>query len=166
MGAAELVDEVRTRTIEIAAPHGAKVHAVTFGAQLILPGIFYALSYAFVDMIAVVNPERPSLRRSSQLTFGMKGRLFRMFLIVFLITNLVSYPIALVVQGTPFADMPTKFGEMLIDPTATSAPALVVQEVLGSISMWISTLAVLVLYVEREGQVLAKSALKKLQTPA
>ncbi|MEZ4238659.1 MAG: hypothetical protein R3F59_21405 [Myxococcota bacterium] len=53
--------------------------------------------------------------------------------------------------------------EMLFDPTSTPLVPYLVSEVLWGLLTWWLTLALLVLYEEREGQVRAKAALRKLE---
>ncbi len=159
IAAGELISEVQRRTLEISAPHGARVQIVSIGFQVVLPGIFYALQYAFVDMVAVLDPERSALRRSGQLTWGMRGRLFRMFLIYWFVTGIASLGIAMAIDGGSFSQ---RFTEMLMNPTGFTLPVLVAQETLWALGTWVLTLALLALYQEREGQVRAKRALRAL----
>ena len=159
--AGAIVSEIGRRTIEVSGPHGAKVHAVTIGMQIILPGIFYALQLAFADMIAVLDPTRPALRRSGQLTFGMRGRLFRMLFVWWIVSTVLAMVAGGVYDGVlePVA-MLEKWGELLLDPSAISPAAGVVSEVVWSLTTWVLTLALLVLYEEREEQVRARVVLK------
>ena len=69
----DLFADLRRRWLDVAAVHGAKFHAVQIGMQVVIPGIFYALSLAFADMIVVLDPERPALKRSAQLTLRDAG---------------------------------------------------------------------------------------------
>lgn len=157
--AGQILAEVPRRTLEIAAPHGARIQIVSIGFQVILPGIFYALQYAFVDMVAVLDPQRSALRRSGQLTWGMRGRLFRMFLIYWLVTGFASLGLAMLIDG---GQLSQRFTEMLMNPTGFSLPVLVAQELMWALGTWVLTLALLVLYQEREAQVRAKRALREL----
>jgi len=159
--AGRIISEIGQRTIEVSAPHGAKVHAVTVGMQVLLPGIFYTLQLAFTDMIAVLDPTRPPLRRSGQLTFGMRGRLFRLFLVWWIGTTVLAMVAAGVYDRVldPLA-MLQKWGELLFDPSAVSPAAGVISEVVWWLTTWVLTLALLELYVEREEQVRARAVLK------
>lgn len=159
--AGAIVSEIRRRTIEVSAPHGAKVHAVTVGMQIILPGVFYTLQLAFTDMIAVLDPTRPALRRSGQLTFGMRGRLFRMYVVWWFVTPVLAMVAAGAYEGVlePLA-LAQKWGELMFDPSAISPVAGVISEVVWWLTSWVLTMALLVLYVEREEQVRARTVLK------
>jgi hypothetical protein len=163
-GVGQLLDEVRTRLLDVAGPHGARVHAVTIGMQFLLPGIFYALQLAFTDMIAVLDPDRPVLRRAGQLSTGMRGRLFRLLFVWWLLGTLLTMGVSMPLEGvTTFEGVLEKFQELMLDPSSASRLTLVVQEILWAVCTWVLTLALLVLYLEREGQVRAKMALKKLR---
>ena len=165
--AGALFSEAGSRLVEVAGPHGARIHAQTIGMQLLLPGIFYALQLAFTDMIAVLDPERPALRRSGQLTFGMRGRLFRLMIVWWLFGTIVSMAIAMPLEGVTTLDLAIqKMQELFLDPSAPSRLTYLVQELIWTGLTWILQLALLVMYLEREEQVRAKKALKELTAGA
>lgn len=159
----DVVADLRKRLLDMAVVHGAKVHAVTIGLQLIVPGIFYALSLAYADQIVALDPERPALRRSSQLTYGMRGRLFRLLAVVFLVTFPLAFLSWLAVDGVPESGVFGRLTELVMAPAAASGPALFVQRLVGGAGAWVTAGAMLVLYREREAQVRAKRALQKLK---
>ncbi|MBX2803322.1 MAG: hypothetical protein KTR31_36920 [Myxococcales bacterium] len=159
---AEVVAEVQRRTLEVAAPHGGRTQAVFVGQQVILPGIFYALQLAFTDMIAVLDPGRSALRRSGQLTWGMRGRLFRLFLVYFLVWQVAIFGVFVAIDGAPDG-LGGRFMELLMNPTAPSMGAMVAMETLSALLSWVLTLSLLVLYRERLTQVDAKRALRALK---
>lgn len=70
---------VRERGGDVIAIHGATLHAVLIGMQVIIPGVIYLLAYAFTDMTATFEPEKRSFARSSQLTARLRQRLFKIF---------------------------------------------------------------------------------------
>jgi hypothetical protein len=159
--------ESAARTLEVAGPHGARVHAVTIGMQFLLPGIFYALQLAFVDMVVVLDPEKASLRRAGQLSSGMRGRLFLLLLLWSLGTYAVWFAVLLPLEGaTTQVAAIEKFQELFLDPSSSSRLGYVVGEVLWSLSAWVCELALLVLYLEREEQVRARSQLKAMKQDA
>lgn len=163
-----VLDEVRSRTLEVAAPHGARIHAVTIGMQLLLPGIFYALQLAFTDMVAVLDPERPALKRSGQITFGMRGRLFRLLLLWWGVTAVITNGLALVLEGAASSSEAAvaKVFELMLDPSAVGPLAFGAQELVWALAAWVLELVLLVLYLERERQAKAKTALKQLRAAA
>jgi hypothetical protein len=165
--AGEILSETGRRLLEVAGPHGARVHAVTIGSQLLLPGIFYALQYAFTDALVVLDPERPALARSGQLAFGMKGRLFRLLLAWWVVGMVLTTGVAAVMQGMT---TPEKIVElvaaMFVDPTSILPRTFAVQELVWAVLTWVLSLSMLVLYREREALVRAKTELKKLDAAA
>jgi hypothetical protein len=159
-----ILEDARARWLDVAAPHGGRVTAVTVGIQFILPGIFYALQYAFVDMVAVLDPEKPALRRAGQLSYGMRGRLFRLLLGWTLLTYVIGFAVALPLEGVrDMAGAIEKSQELFLDPSSWHFAAYVTNEVLWAVSTWMSTLSLLWLYVEREDQVRARAELKELK---
>jgi hypothetical protein len=163
----ELIEEVGRRWLDVAGPHGAKVHAVTIGMQFVLPGIFYALQLAFTDMVVVLDPERAALKRASQLSSGMRGRIFRLLLVTSLITYALWFGVLLPIEGvTDSAAAIEKMQELFLDPSASSFAGYVAGEVVFALSTWVTTMALLALYLEREAQVKARGELKKLKAEA
>ncbi len=161
-GLGELLPEVQGRTLDVSAVHGARDQAVTIGMQLLLPGIFYALQLAFADMVVVLDPERPALRRSSQLTSGMRGRLFRLLFAWFLLATAFTFGVVCVDMGARSVDDAVKaISKVMFDPSVTRGVALYVSEIGAALLWWVLQLSMLVLYVEREDQVKAKTLLKQ-----
>ncbi len=152
-----VLDEVRRRTLEVSGPHGGRVHAVTIGMQVLVPGIFYALQLAFTDMVAVLDPDRPALGRSGLLTYGMRGRLFRLFVVWIVVSVVVASGLAIAMSGGDTAPL---FGSM-VDPQALPLPSFLVMDGVWALTTWVLELALVVLYVEREGQVRAKRELRR-----
>ncbi len=160
----EVIGELQTRSVEVAGPHGARIQAVAVGMQVIVPGIFYMLQLAFADMVAVLEPDKPALRRSGQLTFGMRGRLFRMILLWFVLVQGLSLGLTLGIEGIGDEGVAGRITQLIMDPAGFSFASLVAQEIVWALGNWLLTLALLVLYLEREDQVRAKSALKRLSS--
>jgi hypothetical protein len=152
--------ETRSRLVEISGPHGARQHAVSIGMQILVPGIFYALQLAFVDMVAVLDPERPALKRSGDLTWGMRGRLFRVFAIWALVTYGIVAALQIGLDGTEAVTL------SLVDPRELSLHTYFLSELVTALTSWVLTLSLLVLYQEREAQVAAKRAIVRHEKAA
>lgn len=165
---AAVVDEVRQRTIEVAAPHGAKVTAITVGMQFLLPGIFYAIALAFADAMVVLDPTRRKvLQRAEQLSNGMRGRLFRMWFVWTLVSFALSETVVLLVEGvTTQEEAIQKLGVIFLDPSALSQSAYIAQETVWAFTGWVMQLALLVLYLEREEQVKARAEQRRREKAA
>ena len=67
---------LRRRIGDVIAVHGGAYQAIMLGMQVIIPGIHYAVVYALADMCVLFEPEKPSFRRSAQLTSGIRRRVF------------------------------------------------------------------------------------------
>jgi hypothetical protein len=141
--ASEVVGEIARRTLDVSAAHGGVKHAVTIGMQVLIPGIYYAIQFAFVDHIVVLDPERRALKRSAELTWGHRSRLFQLMLVWFVISIGMYLGLVLVLQ--PFED----FQAMLFDPRVLDLSTVLLQDLTFALTSWVLTLALLVMYQER-----------------
>ncbi len=143
----QVLDEIRRRTLEVAGPHGTRVQAVAIGMQVVIPGIFYWLQLAFTDMIAVLHPDEPALAGSGRLTWGMRGRLFKLFLVSAIVGMAGAYAIGVVMgQSSESAGM-ALLG--LADPREPTMGQILAQEAWFAVQAWWQTVALLLLYRER-----------------
>lgn len=163
-----VVDEVRSRTLEVAAPHGAKVTAITIGMQFLLPGIFYAIALAFADALVVLDPTRKKvLRRAEQLSKGIRGRLFRMWFLWTIVSFLLSEAVVLLLEGVRTSEEAMqRLGVLFLDPSALSQSSYIAQETTWALTGWVMQLALLVLYLEREEQVKARAEQRRREKVA
>jgi hypothetical protein len=158
----EVMSQISGRLWDVAPVHAARDQAVTIGMQLLLPGIFYALQLAFADMVVVLDPDRAALQRSGQLTSGMRGRLFRLLFTWFLISTGFMFAVVCVDTGARSVDDAVKaISKVMFDPSVTQGVALYTAELGAAVLWWVLQLALLVLYVERENQVKAKTLLRQ-----
>ena len=146
---------------------GTKFQAIIVGIQVILPGIFYALQLAFAEIIAVLQPQRPALRRSGQLTWGMRGRLFRLLAVFVIPSNLLLFGILVAMgvatgEGTASEMVGIIFQGWFVNPAGLGFSKLLVQDVLSMVVWWATLMSMLVLFDEREAQIQAKRELKQL----
>lgn len=87
-----------------------------------------------------------------------------MALVWLLLGEVITMAVAMPLEGVYTSGAAfDKVWELLLDPSSASRLTFVVQEVIWAILGWILELALLVLYLEREDQVRAKAALKKLE---
>ena len=148
IGFGELLTEARTSFLRVAVPHGARIQAVAIGMQVLIPGIFYALQYAFVDMVAVLDPERKEvLDRSGKLTWPLRRVIFRALVVWVLLFEAGIWGLTVLIDGSEIA------GKAFIDPRVLSFPALAAQEVSYAVSLWLFTTTMLFLYTWRLEQV-------------
>ena len=138
-----LVRELRGRLADVAGAHGARVHAVLVGMQVLIPGIFYALQLAFTDMVAVLHPDRPALAGSGQLSWGIRRRLFKVFAIWLLMSFTLSVGGGLLVESAEVMQ------EAFLDLRAMSLVGVLVQDVIWILTTWWLEMALLVIFWER-----------------
>lgn len=150
----EIIGQIGSRTLDVAAAHGGVKHAVTVGIQVLIPGIYYAIQFAYVDMVAVLDPERPSLRRSADLTWGHRARIFKLLLIWFLVTFTLVYGIGFALE--PWEDMSAS----MFDPRVIDLPTVILQDLASVLTSWVLTLALLLMYNERIEREAARKAEK------
>jgi hypothetical protein len=158
--AAEVAGEMARRTVEVSAAHGGVKHAVTIGMQVLIPGIYYAIQFAFVDHIVVLDPERPALRRSAELSWGHRSRLFQLMLVWFVVTVGVYMGIVLVLE--PMEDVQA----MVFDPRVLDLSTVLLQDLFFALTSWLLTLALLVMYQERIDRETAAKARRAAQKDA
>ncbi len=77
-------ERVRKNWLGVAVANGAASLLITVGMLILVPGIIYALQYAFVATVTVANPDGQSLRDSSEDSRPVRRRLFKMLFFSFL----------------------------------------------------------------------------------
>ncbi len=138
-----ILEQVRRRTLDVAAPHGTRVQAIMVGNQVVIPGIFYMLQLAFADTIAVLKPDGAALKESSQLTWGMRGRLFKLFLVVIVLTLGAQFGAMALIDGQEPALA------YFFDPRALSLGGLLAGEAMWAYAAWWTQVALLLMYHDR-----------------
>ena len=162
-GLPRAVGESLGRFHQVAVPHGAALQAVTVGMQLLVPGIFYALQYAFVDCVAVLDPDRPALKHSGRLTWAIRGYLFRILFVWFLVAFGGAFLMTAVIDGVDNAATTLLMGP---DQNFVSLRGVVVPEIFGVWCAWWSTMVMWVVYRWRLDQLSWKAARKRDQAAA
>ncbi len=140
-----ILAQVGPRMVDVAGPHGTRVQAVTIGMQVLIPGIFYLLQLAFTDVIAVLEPDSAALQKSAKLTWGMRQRLFKMYLLMVLVfTGLhVAFLLGCGVEGA------NVLAFYIGDPREIGFPLLAGGEIIwGVYTCWVQA-ALLLLYHDR-----------------
>lgn len=138
-----IFSQIIGRTLDVAGPHGTKVQAVTIGMQVLIPGIFYMLQLAFADTIAVLKPEAAALKTSGKLTWGMRGRLFKLFLALTLLFMGVHFATVSAVDSTQAAMA------YYLDPRPMAFHAFAVGEILWGVYIWVLQVSLLLIYHDR-----------------
>ncbi|MEZ4318468.1 MAG: hypothetical protein R3F61_13230 [Myxococcota bacterium] len=143
LDAGSIFAQLGPRTLDVAGPHGTRVQAVTVGMQVIIPGIFYMLQLAFADSIAVLKPEAAALKESGQLTWGMRQRLFKLFLAMTVFTMLLHFALVSGIDGVD------KAMAYFIDPRNMSFGSFAAGEMLWGVYAWVLQIALLLMYHDR-----------------
>lgn len=77
------VNYALSRLPRVFPAHAKAYGLIWLGNIVIIPGIWFALQYAFVDAIATLDDrEKDPLGRSQRLTFGRRGRIFRTYAVL------------------------------------------------------------------------------------
>ena len=141
----DILAQMGPRMIDVAGPHGARVQAVTVGMQVLIPGIFYLLQLAFTDVIAVLKPDASALTDSAKLTWGMRQRLFKLYLLMVLVFTMAHVGL-LLGAGTEGAHVLAFY---IGDPRNIGFPLLAAGEVVWGIYTWWVLAALVLLYHDR-----------------
>lgn len=134
---------VARRTWDVAAPHGAYLHAVQIGLQVVIPGLIYALMYAFVDAVAYSEPQARSLSRSADLSRGIWRRIFKVLYVGFVLSNVLAYGLALM-----FFDAGV-VAASFVDPDALPVTMDWAMRAITYLTWGVSSVALLAMYHER-----------------
>lgn len=133
--------------LRILGPHAAATHATQIGMQLVIPGIYYMVALALVDVIAIVDPSATPLSRSMRLTAGIRRRVFKLVVLGALVYVVLSAPLALM-----FYDPASLYGALLL-PTAIDWKVWAILDAVGAFAFAPVTMGSLWLYRERAARV-------------
>lgn len=141
------LSRIRGRYARVAAPLGLRALLVELGLQVIVPGVWFAVSYAFADILAVLHPDRPTLRSSGDLVRGARSSVFKL-LLLWVFAN-VGTSLGIVAVAVGAASAPAA----LFDPTQLPFGVVFVSAwVSGLLYCW-SLTALFVFYEAREARV-------------
>lgn len=139
----QILSETATRFVPVAAAHGAYQHAYLIGMQILLPGIFAQVQLALVDHAAVLEPTANALSRSRALTSAVRGRVFRIFLMGWVLAGLLGMALVVPIAGwAPYA-------ASWFDPSQPDFALRIGTGVVAGLVMWVQQLAYLEFYAER-----------------
>lgn len=128
----------------VASAHGARTHLVLIGMQVIVPGIYYAVSYAFTDILAVLHPDRPAFQGSVTLIRGIRGTIFKILAVSFIPAMLVQMAAMGIMMGPDLA-----FAS-LFDPQLVPLEVALIEGVVFGLCGWWSVLALYAVFLERD----------------
>jgi hypothetical protein len=146
-----LLSEAWTRYPAVAAVHGAYQHAYLIGMQILLPGIFAQVQLALTDHAAVLEPEANALARSRTLTAAVRGRVFRIFLLGWVITAVAGVALVVPLEGW------SAWGASWVDPSQPSLKLRLAGGAVAGLVLWVQQLAYLEFYeIRREREAYRK----------
>lgn len=151
-GAGATWSEAKTVLGGVMVAWTTRLQIVQIGMQVVIPGIWYAISFAFSDIVAALRPERAMLAGSTDLTRGIRGKIFKMLLFWAVVTTLLASVPTLVLLGGDTAVA------AMFDPTLVPRHVIVLQDVGWWLTSWWTTLAMLVVFLERDALWLRKQA--------
>lgn len=120
-------------------PYTAAMLVIWLGSIVVIPGILYTIFYAFVVAVATLDDKaRRPLDRSTKLTWGRRGRIFRIYLLFI-----------------PWWGWYATFGPLLLmeQPLVIRLAAEIINEFIGLVT----TLCFLQLYQERMAELERKA---------
>jgi hypothetical protein len=143
---ASALSRMKGRWLGVAAAYGGVTISVWAGLQVVIPGIYYAISYAMVDICVLDDPKSPAFARSTQMVRGIRRRVFKVFAIVLLVGISAQFISIVSIDGVAV------LGQALSDPGAISWRASVPGD-LVCVALWgVIKFAFVDLYLDRKAR--------------
>jgi hypothetical protein len=143
----------RARWWDAGAVWGGRAQATWLGMQVLILGIWFAVSYALADLLAVSRPAEPSFTRSTELVRGQRSRVFKVLTVWFYLAVIVLRTVVLV----PFVGLDVVFNSLMV-PQLLSAQLQAGVSVVGWLTGWACAMAMLVVLEDREAVLAAREA--------
>ena len=122
-----------------------QVDEIGFQILLFIPGIYFAVSYAFADILVVVDPKAAPFSTSHALVRGIRSRVLKV-LVIWLMSSVTLTTLA----WLPYLS-PAEILSVFIGAPKIASPAMLgVSAFLGVFPSWVCTLAMVELYNERK----------------
>jgi hypothetical protein len=134
---------VSERWMGVAAVYGGRDQIVELGFQAVIPGVWFAISYAFADLIAILDSDKAAFTESNRLARGIRQKIFKMLTLGVFLTLTLQLGAASVFHE------PGYVASMMITPHLLSAEARILSDVVTVFAAWWCTIAMLVVYFER-----------------
>ncbi len=132
------------RTAGVVEVVGTKAQAVSIGLQLLVPGLYTAVIFAFAEFIAILDPsvERP-LAQSRELTKVARHTLFRLVLSYFILMALGSLGVCMVLESGKV------WMSSIFDPATPRVETRYAITLVNGLTQWWFVMANLALYRKR-----------------
>lgn len=133
-----------SRTAGVVEVVGTKAQAVSIGLQLLVPGLYTAVIFAFAEFIAILDPtvERP-LVQSRELTKIARGTLFRLVLSYFIFMALGSLGVCVLLESGAV------WMSSIFDPATPKVETRYAIALVNGVTQWWFVMANLALYRRR-----------------
>ena len=152
VGLGEAIGMVRARYGGLMVAHSARVQWVIFGSQVIIPGLFYWVYSAFVDVIGAVEDDTENLtERSGRLAWGMMPRLVKLCAVYLVSWLAPSLALVAAFHGTAMVQ-----AFAMGDVSGVSLQTRLLVEIWGSVVLWWVTVMLMLLYFGRRDQMASK----------
>lgn len=132
---------------------GGRAQATWLGMQVLILGIWFAVSYALADLLAVNRESEPSFTRSTELVRGQRSRVFKVLTLWFYLAVVLLRTAVLV----PFVGMDVVFNSLMV-PKLLSSELQAAVSVVGWLTGWGCAMAMLVVLEDREAVLAARKA--------
>lgn len=146
--------------LDVAATWTWRSQIVQVGAQIVVPGIWFGVSYAFADLVAATHPEERALAGSAERVQGARGRVFKLLVVWFLVGSLLQGLVAVSLAG------PAAAWEAMLDPRALPAHVAFLGDVGTWFASWWALHATWRVYAERDALLLARRARQTAAEPS
>ena len=141
-GSGDVLGRIKRRWLGVGSVFGAANIAITVGMLILVPGVIYALQYAFVPIVALEEPDRSSLSYSGQSSRSVRRRLFKLLLLAFLVDLVVGVGLMVLFVLTGDAPLGSTLGMGVawklgqVPPGITGAPPALLA-IISVLAMWI-----------------------------
>lgn len=159
----EADDEAETGTWgDTAAVWGGRSQAVAVASQfLFIPGVFLSIIWAFADIITVIRPGQAAFKYSSRLARGVYNKLFKMLAIWFVVMVVLE-----ILVMSPWVDVWSVLQTLIGVPGLVPPPARMAAAVVRVLASWWFALAVMAVFLERDGLFVALQERKAAEAAA
>lgn len=137
---------------QVAPVYAGRDQLVELTGQVVVPGVWFSISYAFAEMLALLRPERPAFAGSAELSGGVRNKLFKMLAIWMLCLIAAQLAVALLVHT------PAEVGSLMMTPHLLDPIARVGIDIVSVLLVWWEIVAMWLVFEERDALLQARKA--------
>lgn len=151
-GLGDVLGRAKGLALGVGALSAFRTQLGTLGFQLtIIGGVWFSVSYAFADLVAIRNPARPALVTSHALVRTVRSKVFKILLLWVVLTMLLT-----TAAWSPFLSLGEIVSALVAVPTLAGPELHVLSGFIGTLCSWLCTLAMLEVMHEREAKLAAR----------